>query len=94
MAVEDRGFGIPAEILLRVFEPFYRAESAHRRGLAGVGLGLAVAQRIAASHGGTITAESEPDRGSRFVVRLPRGPAADISPVIVEGTEAVATTPV
>ena len=72
LAVEDRGCGIPAEDLPRVFEPFYRAESARRLGRAGVGLGLAVARRIAATHGGTITAESEPGRGSRFVVRLPR----------------------
>ena len=71
LAVEDRGCGIPAEDLPRVFEPFYRAESARRLGRAGVGLGLAVARRIAAAHGGTITAESEPGRGSRFVVRLP-----------------------
>ena len=72
LAVEDRGCGIPAEDLPHVFEPFYRAESARRLGRAGVGLGLAVARRIAATHGGTITAESEPGRGSRFVVRLPR----------------------
>lgn len=75
LAVEDRGLGIPAEDLARVFEPFYRAESARRLGHAGVGLGLAVARRIAATHGGTITAESEPERGSRFVVRLPWAPA-------------------
>jgi signal transduction histidine kinase len=85
MAVEDRGCGIPAEDLPRVFEPFYRAESARRLGRAGVGLGLAVARRIAATHGGTIAAESEPGRGSRFVVRLPRAPAPD-----VDGLEAVA----
>ena len=58
LAVEDRGCGIPAEDLPRIFEPFYRAESARRLGRAGVGLGLAVARRIAASHGGTITARA------------------------------------
>ncbi len=72
LAVEDCGSGIAAEDLPRVFEPFYRAEPSRRLGLAGVGLGLAVARRIAETHGGTITAESEPGRGSRFVVRLPR----------------------
>jgi signal transduction histidine kinase len=92
MAVEDRGCGIPAEDLPRVFEPFYRAESARRLGRAGVGLGLAVARRIAATHGGTIAAESEPGRGSRFVVRLPRAPAPDVAPAVVDGPEAVAPT--
>jgi two-component system, OmpR family, sensor kinase len=94
MAVEDRGFGIPAEDLPRVFEPFYRALSARRLGRAGVGLGLAVARRIAASHGGTITAESEPGRGSQFVVRLPRAPAPNVMLAVANGSETVAATPV
>jgi signal transduction histidine kinase len=89
LSVEDRGYGIAGGDLPRVFEPFYRADSARRLGRPGVGLGLAVARRIATAHGGTITAESEPDRGSRFVVRLPRAPA----PAVVEGPEAVSPTP-
>lgn len=88
MSVEDRGCGIPPDDLPRVFEPFYRAESARRLGFAGVGLGLAVARRIAATHGGTITAESDPGRGSRFVVRLPRTPAPDITPAVVDRSAA------
>jgi signal transduction histidine kinase len=84
LAVEDRGCGIPAEDLPRVFEPFYRAESARGLGRAGVGLGLAVERRIAAAHGGTIAVESDPDRDSRFVVRLPRAPAPDIAPAVAE----------
>jgi signal transduction histidine kinase len=93
LSVEDRGCGIPAGDLPRVFEPFYRAESARRLGRAGVGLGLAVARRIAATHGGTITADGEPGRGSRFVVRLPRAPAPDIDPAVADRPEAVAPTP-
>ena len=92
LAVEDRGCGIPAEDLPRVFEPFYRAESARRLGHAGVGLGLAVARRIAATHGGTITAESEPGQGSRFVVRLPHAPASELVSGGAEQTEAVASS--
>ena len=92
LAVEDRGCGIPPEDLSRVFEPFYRAESARQLGHAGVGLGLAVARRIALTHGGTITAESTPGRGSRFVVRLPRAPAPVEAPAVVDQAEAVATT--
>jgi signal transduction histidine kinase len=92
LAVEDRGGGITARDLPHVFEPFYRAESARRLGRAGVGLGLAVARRIAACHGGTIDAESEPGRGSRFVLRLPRAPAPDAAPGAVDRPEAVAPT--
>ncbi len=92
LSVEDRGCGIPAGDLPRVFEPFYRAESARRLGHPGVGLGLAVARRIAATHGGTIAAESEPGRGSRFVVRLSRSPSPDITPAVVDRPEAVAPT--
>ena len=71
LTVEDQGHGIPSEDLPRVFEPFYRAESARRLGKAGIGLGLAVARRIASAHGGTISVESELGQGSRFQVRLP-----------------------
>jgi signal transduction histidine kinase len=92
MAVEDRGLGIPTGDLPRVFEPFYRAESARRLGHAGAGLGLAVARRIAEAHGGTITAESESGRGSRFVVRLPPTPAPDVAPAVVDRPDTVAPT--
>jgi signal transduction histidine kinase len=91
LAVEDFGTGVPSEDLLHVFEPFYRAESARKLGSAGVGLGLAVAKRVAAAHGGTITADSEPGRGSGFVVRLPPAPLPEVAPVVVDCSEAVPT---
>jgi signal transduction histidine kinase len=72
LTVADRGRGIAADDLSRVFEPFYRSSESARRGDAGVGLGLAVVRRIATSVGGSVSVESEPGRGSRFVVRLPR----------------------
>lgn len=75
--VEDHGCGIRPEDLPRVFEPFYRSESVRRLGRAGVGLGLAVALRIATTHGGTITAESDLGRGARFRVRFPRAPVSE-----------------
>ena len=71
LAVQDRGWGLAADDRPHVFEPFFRSAEARRRGLSGVGLGLAVVQRIAAVFGGTITVESEPGRGSRFMLRLP-----------------------
>jgi two-component system, OmpR family, sensor kinase len=70
LAVEDHGFGLSAEDLPHVFEPFYRSSASRRRGVTGVGLGLAVVERIAWVFGGSITAESEPGRWTRFVLRL------------------------
>ena len=76
VGVEDRGCGLGAEDVGHVFEPFYRAERARREGHAGVGLGLAVASRIAGTFGGTIGVRSEPGLGSLFVLRLPKATEA------------------
>jgi signal transduction histidine kinase len=69
LAVQDEGVGLDALDLPHVFEPFYRSSKARRR--PGVGLGLAVVERIAQVFGGAIRAESSPGRGSRFILRLP-----------------------
>ena len=79
IAVEDTGEGIPAESLDRVFEPFWRGDPA-RLG-AGSGLGLALAKRIVEALGGTIRAESQPSRGSRFAVSLPYSNAPTVGTV-------------
>jgi heavy metal sensor kinase len=71
VTVEDAGQGIAAEELTLVFEPFHRSPDARGRGQAGVGLGLAVAKRIAQAHGGHIDVVSKPGNGSRFTVNLP-----------------------
>jgi two-component system, OmpR family, sensor kinase len=71
VAIQDEGAGIAREELVRVFQPFYRSPLARRAGTAGVGLGLAVADRIATALGGELMAASEPGRGSCFTLRLP-----------------------
>ena len=71
LGVEDRGVGLAAEERTRVFEPFFRGEQARRDGHLGVGLGLAVAHRIAATFGGTLEVRSELGVGSLFILRLP-----------------------
>lgn len=67
--VRDRGPGIPAEQLPRIFDRFYRAEELAGR---GHGLGLYIASAVARLHGGSLRAESEIGRGSTFTLRLPR----------------------
>ena len=67
--VEDRGPGVPQELLPRLFERFVHGGDAPRHG--GLGLGLYISHRIVTAHGGTITAENRPGGGAAFTVRLP-----------------------
>ncbi len=71
IAVEDTGQGIPPDHLDRIFRPFYTT----KRG--GTGLGLSLCRRIIAAHGGTLVAESELKKGSRFTIRIPLREAAE-----------------
>jgi heavy metal sensor kinase len=72
LAVEDQGHGIAPDDLPHIFEPFYRSSLARRLGTAGVGLGLAVAARIAEAFGGSLTVTSEPGKVTCFTLSLPR----------------------
>lgn len=69
MTVTDTGPGIPADELPHLFERFWRGRSAQT--VSGTGIGLAVVKRLAEAHGGTVTADSQPAPGARFVVRIP-----------------------
>jgi signal transduction histidine kinase len=69
--VIDRGMGIPAEDLPRLFTPFFRGERSRSRGTGGVGLGLTLAKRIVEAHGGVLEVTSEAGRGSEFRACLP-----------------------
>jgi two-component system, OmpR family, sensor kinase len=72
LAVADEGPGLPPEQAARVFERFYRTDTARsRKGPSGAGLGLSIVTAIAAAHGGTATVDTAPGEGATFLVRLP-----------------------
>jgi two-component system phosphate regulon sensor histidine kinase PhoR len=69
--VKDRGIGIPAEHLERIFERFYRVDRARSRDAGGTGLGLSIVRHIAIIHRGRVEAESHAGEGSVFRIRIP-----------------------
>ncbi len=73
ISVQDRGVGIPREFLTRIFDPYFTTKQ------RGSGLGLATCYSIIRKHGGHITAESEPGKGSIFHFYLPASTAAAVS---------------
>jgi signal transduction histidine kinase len=76
VAIANTGRGIPAELLARVFDPFFRADASHSQTVEGCGLGLSIARWIASAHGGTIQITSEPNHLTTATVRIPLTPAA------------------
>lgn len=70
--VTDNGVGIPGEVRDKLFSKFYST-----KGSKGTGLGLLMTRKVTEEHGGTIHVESEPGRGSRFVIEIPLKPAQE-----------------
>ncbi len=72
LTVSDNGIGIPEASLPHLFERFYRVDKGRSRDNGGAGLGLAIVKSIVAAHGGSVSVESAPSKGSRFRIQLPR----------------------
>jgi two-component system, OmpR family, sensor histidine kinase SenX3 len=72
LSVTDRGIGIPATEIDRIFERFYRVDPARHRSTGGTGLGLSIVKHVAASHGGDVRVWSVEGQGSTFTLTLPR----------------------
>jgi PAS domain S-box-containing protein len=73
--IEDNGIGMDRETREKIFSLFFSS-----KGLKGTGLGLFISNKIVDKHGGTIKVESEPGRGSRFLIRLPLGARPSTQP--------------
>jgi len=66
---EDNGIGFDQQFAELIFKPFQRLNC--RSEYEGTGMGLAICKKIVERHGGSIRAESEPGKGSKFIIRLP-----------------------
>lgn len=69
--VSDEGMGISREHLPKIFERFYRVDNRDNREIGGTGIGLALVKALTEGHGGTVSVESEPGRGTTFILTFP-----------------------
>lgn len=92
LAVRDNGIGMDAATQARIFHPFTQADSSTTHRYGGTGLGLVISQRLAQMMGGELRAESAPDVGSTFTLRLPL-PRADVSQLKAEDTHNLVPLP-
>jgi signal transduction histidine kinase len=76
ISVSDEGIGIAPSDFDRIFTDFSQIDGSATRRYGGLGLGLPFVQRVVAAHGGTLSATSEPGRGSTFTMELPVGSGA------------------
>ena len=94
--VADCGFGVPADALEKLFQPFYRLDDARGRQTGGVGLGLAITERAVRFHGGRVAAANRAEGGLMVEIHLPMMPASagskKVSNVPVDRESSTAST--
>ena len=69
--VSDRGIGVPPDERDRIFDQYYRGKDPRARRFKGTGIGLAIVKYIMEAHGGRVSVNSAPGRGSVFTLHLP-----------------------
>jgi signal transduction histidine kinase len=85
LAIADTGMGMTAADIERLFERFFRTDSAYAQQIQGTGLGLPIVKAIVDAHDGVITVTSEPNVGTAFVITLPLAKEARQSAPAVRG---------
>ena len=71
LIVEDNGIGISTDHLANIFNRFYQVKDNNNLETRGTGLGLAIVKKIIEKHGGTISVESQLDKGTKFIINMP-----------------------
>jgi signal transduction histidine kinase/DNA-binding response OmpR family regulator len=72
ISVQDEGYGIPEDELPHIFEKYFRGRIAEEKAIDGVGIGLTIAKHVVEQHGGRISFQSKPGKGSTFTIELRR----------------------